>query len=90
MSRPRDEFSWTKLCAALLCAAILLSPAACAIYRDDHCFVEEDQYKIAYSIFLSSGSLDVVERQLKLREWRRCQINEAVYRLQKEFEVVSN
>ncbi len=74
--------------AASLFAAAFLSPSACALYRNDRCYVEDDQYRIAYNLFIESGSLDLVQRELKDFEWRRCAINEAVYRLEKEFEVV--
>lgn len=75
--------------AFLLLSLALLAPAACALYRDDRCYVEDEQYQIAYNLFLESGSIDLVERQLRDYQWRRCKINESLYRLRKEFEVVS-
>lgn len=71
----------------LAAGAALLSPAACAIYRNDKCYIDETEYQIAYSLFLEAGSLDLVKRQLTEFEWRRCKINEAVYRLTKISEV---
>lgn len=80
----------SKIAALLLLSFLLLAPVSCALYRNDRCYVEDEQYQIAYNLFLESGSLDLVERQLEAYEWRRCKVNETLYRLQKEFEVVSN
>ncbi len=77
----------TPLCIAAF-AAVFLAPLACALYREDRCLVEEAQYKIAHQLYVESESLDLVERQLKEMGWPRCKVNEAKYRLKKEFEVV--
>lgn len=60
----------------------------CALYRNDHCYVPNEQYVKAREMFVQTGSLDLVERQLKDLEWRPCKINEVLYRLSKEFEVL--
>lgn len=39
-------------------------------------------------MYLRTGSLDLVERQLDDLQWQRCKINETIYRLGKEFEVL--
>lgn len=72
---------------ALALAATCLT-ASCALYRNDRCFLEDDRYAIARGLFIESGSLDLTQRQLKSFQWLDCEINEAVYRLQKEFEVI--
>ena len=72
---------------ALALAALLLPAGACALYREDRCYLDDKQFKIAYSLFIESGSLDLVKRQLAELQWRRCRINEAVYRLTKLSEV---
>ena len=70
---------------ALLALAL---PGGCALYRNDRCWVPDDQYAYARELFIATGSLELVERQLADLEWRRCRRNEVVYRLQKEFEVL--
>lgn len=71
-------------------AGLFLAPlASCALYRNDQCYVEDWRYKIAHDFYIESGSLDVVKERLHDFQWRRCEINECVYRLEKEFEVVS-
>ncbi len=84
MTKPTAQ----KLLAAMMATLIFLAPAACAIYTKDKCYLEDSKYQIVSKLFLESGSLDLVERQLVDYEWRRCEINEALYRLTKEFEVV--
>ncbi|MBI1784168.1 hypothetical protein HYR69_03410 [Candidatus Sumerlaeota bacterium] len=69
-------------------ALIFFLPAACALYRNDRCYVEDEDYAVAHKLFVESGSLDLVQRQLREFKWRRCEINETIYRLTKEFEVV--
>lgn len=76
------------LIPCLLASALFLAPAACSLYRNDRCFVEDDMFEIAENLFIESGSLDLVERQLVELEWRRCEINETLYRISKQFEVV--
>jgi hypothetical protein len=71
-------------CAAL----VIVMTLGCSLYRNDRCYIPDDQYAKAREMFIQSGSLDLVERQLTDMEWRRCRINEAIYRLQKEFEVL--
>lgn len=73
----------------IACAALALTLGlGCALYRNDKCYVEDSQYARAREIFIRTGSLDLVERQLKEWEWRRCKVNETMYRLNKEFEVL--
>jgi hypothetical protein len=61
---------------------------SCALYRNDRCYVSDAEYGIAYDLFLDTGSLDLVERQLTDADWRRCKVNEVVYRLKKQFEII--
>lgn len=60
----------------------------CALYRNDRAWLSDDQYALVRGLYIQSGSLDLVQRELVDMEWRRGSINEAVYRLQKEFEVL--
>lgn len=70
----------------LLAAAI--APAACGLYRNDRCWVAPEHYALARQSFLETGSLDITRQRMELAEWRRCEINEVLYRLNKEFEVL--
>lgn len=78
--------------ATVLIAAGLLGAAGCAalidLYREDRCWVPDDMYATAREYFIQTGSLDLVRRRMEDMEWKRCQRNEVVYRLQKEFEVL--
>jgi hypothetical protein len=73
------------LAGGLLVAVLTLG---CSLYRDDRCYVSNEQYSQARTMFIKSGSLDLVERELKDMQWRRSKINEILYRLRKEFEVL--
>lgn len=71
---------------AVLIAALMLS--ACALYRNDKCFLSDEQYGVARELFVQTGSIDLVQQRLTALQWLTCERNEAVYRLQKEFEVL--
>lgn len=63
----------------------------CAIPRDpvacqygDRCFIEDSTFIVADQLYSQYGSLDLVERHLcEILQLRRCEINEALYRLKK-------
>ncbi len=74
---------------AVCVTAGLMWTSGCAIYREDRCHVEDWRYGIAKDLFVESGSIDIVERRLRTNKWQRCEINEILYRLEKEFEFVS-
>lgn len=73
---------------AWLCLALPTGlGTGCAIYRNDRCIVPEAHYEVARAMFLETGSLDVVRSRLVEMQWRRCRVNETVYRLEKEFQI---
>jgi hypothetical protein len=72
----------------MLLLAACCAMAGCSLYRNDRCWVPEEQYLIARELFVQTGSLDLVRQRLEEYEWRRCRINETIYRLGKEFEVL--
>lgn len=88
MVKPMKHDRAAKALLILLSCALFLAPAACSLYRNDRCYIEDENFALAENLFLESGSIDLVERQLKGLEWRRCEINETLYRLSKQFEVV--
>ena len=55
--------------------------AACA---GDRCFIENEQFIVADRMYAKCGSILLVEKQLREElQWRKCEVNEAVYRLKK-------
>jgi hypothetical protein len=60
---------------------------SCALYQKDRCYLEDEEYALARELFIESGSLELTQLRLEDFDWRRCAVNEAVYRLMKEFEV---
>ena len=62
--------------------------AGCTLYSSDHCWVPEDQYLDARTLYIQTGSLEIVKRRMEEMQWRICRRNEVVYRLQREFEVL--
>jgi hypothetical protein len=73
---------WLALTAALALGA------GCALYRNDRTYVPDEQYSYARDVFMQTGSLDLTERRLNDLAWERPKINEAMYRIRKEFEVL--
>lgn len=69
-------------------ALTLTLAGGCSLYRNDRCWMNKEQYLIARDLFIQTGSFDIVEQELARYEWRRCKINEALYRLEKEFEIL--
>ena len=89
-TQPRPIHAAIKAASGLFVSLLLLAPLfSCALYREDRCYVDDDQYGLAHDLFVQTGSLDIVEKQLNEFDWRRCKVNEVVYRLRKEFEVVA-
>ena len=77
------RFHW--IAAGLLVAALV---AGCSLYRNDRAWLSDTQYDKVRKMYIQTGSLDLVQRQLQDWQWRRSEINEAVYRLGKEFQVL--
>lgn len=77
-----------RILCALAFAGLMLSLDGCALYRDDRCYLPADEYYIARDLFIQTGSLELVRLTLRDYQWQTCKLNEALYRLQKEFEVL--
>jgi len=89
-SQPRALHTAIRAASGLVVSLLLLAPLfSCALFREDRCYVDDDQYGLAHDLFVQTGSLDIVEKQLNEFDWRRCKVNEVIYRLRKEFEVVA-
>lgn len=67
---------------------IILTLQGCHLFDNDHCYVPDEEYNIARTMFIQQGSLDLVNRKLHDLEWEPCKITETMYRLTKEFEVL--
>jgi hypothetical protein len=80
-----NNSAFKSLAVGMLCLGLT---AGCALYRNDHCWVAEPQYQTAREMFLATGSLDLVQARLTDMQWRRCKVNEILYRLGKEFDVL--
>lgn len=76
-------------CLGLLVAVALplLTATGCAIYRNDRCYVEDLRYDLMRRTFMQSGSIEIVRQEMDRLEWARCEKNEVLYRISKEFEV---
>ncbi|MEN6627771.1 MAG: hypothetical protein ABFD69_16210 [Candidatus Sumerlaeia bacterium] len=73
---------------AVVILAAALTAAGCSLYRNDRCYLSDEQYAVARELFVQTGSLDLVQQRLVALQWKISERNEAVYRLQKEFEVL--
>ncbi len=76
------------LCGMLILVVVSAVLAGCTLYSSDHCWVPEDQYLDARTLYIQTGSLEIVKRRMEEMQWRICRRNEVVYRLQREFEVL--
>lgn len=57
-------------------------PAACEF--GDKCYIEDAMFVKADRLYSNLGSISLVEKHLcEIEQWRRCEINEALYRLKK-------
>lgn len=77
--------------ARILAWGIVLLPIAagvgCSIYRKDRCYVDETKYEPMRQIFIEAGAIEMVKREMARLQWSRCEQNEVLYRIRKEFEV---
>jgi hypothetical protein len=73
--------------AVALLLASVAATAGCGIYRRDKCYVAEPRYTAMRDIFVESGSIELVRQRMDELQWMRCEKNEVLYRLRKEFEV---
>ena len=50
----------------------------------DRCYIEDSQFAFADQLYDRTGALHLVEKELcEFYEWKRCEVNEALYRLRK-------
>jgi len=68
---------------ALLLAAALF--VGCALYRQDKMYISDSKYEMARTAYDQTNSLLLTENRLRELNWQRAEINEALYRLKKEY-----
>ena len=62
---------------------IFLIGLSCSWYRYDRCWISDARFQAVQQLYDQTGSLDIVIQTLRDERWRRCEIDEAVYRLKK-------
>lgn len=75
--------------AVALAVLPFLTAAGCSIYRNDRCYVDDLRYDVMRRAFMQSGSIEIVRQEMDRLQWARCEKNEVLYRISKEFEVPS-
>jgi hypothetical protein len=88
MRKPRPSARLLGRLAIAILVAWMLASVGCALYREDRSWVSPDEYALARDMFLQAGSLDLVHKRLNDMDWETGKINETLYRLRKEFEVL--
>jgi hypothetical protein len=68
-----------------LAALCLVLTVGCSLYRNDRQYVYDSEYYKVRQLYDRTGSIDIVERVLRDREWTRGQINEVRYRLNQDY-----
>lgn len=89
----------TRIRKSILAALVIFSSSLllsgcgffCRIPRDplgctsgDRCYIEDSQFITADHLYSRLGSIQLTERHLReVEQWRKCEINEALYRIRK-------
>lgn len=69
-----------------LLLTLLLTAASCARYENEKIYIPDEKYTLAKVIYDTTNSLDLTEKALRDNpQWNRGEINEAVYRLRKQY-----
>ena len=76
------------VCSTLLLVVVSFMLAGCTLYSSDHCWVPEDQYLDARTLYIQTGSLEIVKRRMEEMQWRICRRNEVGYRVKRELDVL--
>ena len=79
---PKRKLHGVSACLLLLS---LLSFSACSLYHEDRMYLTDQEYAFARKTYDSTGSLLLTEKALLDKRWQRGQINEARYRLAKQY-----
>jgi hypothetical protein len=83
---PAFLFVFAATCGLLTgCASVSGIPAdPMGAQYGDRCYIEDSQFAFADQLYDRVGSLQLVDQELcNYYQWKRCEINEALYRLRK-------
>ncbi len=73
-------------CLAAVVCILALAVSACGLFRNDRMYISDPKYEEARKIYDKTGSLALTEQMLlDSHTWQRGEINEALYRLQKQY-----
>ena len=78
--------------AVLLTAAVLtcsLLGGCASRYGPNRSYLTPSKYQYVQQLYAKTNSLQIVQLTLEKEHWRRSQINEALYRLEKENEIIN-
>ena len=73
----------------ILIIVLLCGIFSCAWRQNDRCWISKERYETARELYLQTNSLDLVQQALKDSAWMPGEINEAAYRLVKEYNLES-
>ena len=62
---------------------IFLISLSCSWYQDERCWIGDTRFLAVQQLYDKTGSLDIVIQTLNDKGWKKCEVNEAVYRLKK-------
>jgi hypothetical protein len=80
------SFSLRRGLAVASLLALLAPTLACSLYRNDKAWIPEQKYAQAKRVYNETNSLEQTKTVLRdSHNWTRPEINEAEYRLKKEF-----
>lgn len=74
---------------SILTAAVFFSFTACASFEGDRKYISDVQYEMARKIYNETGSLQITESKLLKEHWHPGEVNEAIYRLSKQYHIAT-
>jgi len=77
----------TLLLAATLAIVTFFFLSGCSWYKTNRCWIGVNRYNEAKAAYEELESLDLTRQQLKQAYWRPCEINTAIYWIQKDYKL---
>jgi hypothetical protein len=78
-----------RLVLFLVVISLLGVMTACTMFDGDKVYISDTQYATAQRVYNETGSVRLTAAKLKEFHWRSGEINEAIYRLTKQYEMTS-
>ncbi|MBM3333893.1 hypothetical protein FJY63_04455 [Candidatus Sumerlaeota bacterium] len=69
----------------LAVVALVVLAGGCALYSNDRAWVWDSDYEMVRDLYDRCGSINVVERVLRERQWTSAQVREVRYRLMQDY-----